>query len=68
MIESSAITIKLPDEQLSKLKEMAGKLGVTPEALIRLSVDELLARPDSTFEEAATKVLEKNAELYRRLA
>ena len=62
------ITIRLPDERLSRLREIADTLGITPEELVRLSVAELLAKPDDAFEEAARRVLEKNAELYERLA
>ncbi len=64
----NAITITLPDERLLKLREMADGFGVTPEESVRLSVEDLLTRPDRAFEEATRKVLEKNAELYRRLA
>ena len=63
----NVITITLPEERLLKLKEMADSLGVTSEELVRLSIDDLLTRPDRAFEEATRKVLEKNAELYRRL-
>lgn len=64
----NTITITLPDERLLKLKEMADSFGVTSEELIHLSIEDLLTRPDRAFEEATRKVLEKNAELYRRLA
>ena len=53
---------------MQRLREVASRLGVSPEDLARMSVEELLARPDEKFEEAARHVLEKNAELYRRLA
>ena len=64
----SAITINLSEERMERLREIASRLGVSPEDLARTSVEELLARPDEKFEEAARHVLEKNAELYRRLA
>ena len=64
----NAITITLSDERLLKLTKMADSLGITTEELVRLSVEDLLSRPDQAFEEATKKVLEKNAELYRRLA
>jgi PAS domain-containing protein len=67
-MKMNVITITLPDERLLKLKEMAEIFGVTPEELVRLSVEDMLTRPDRAFEEATRKVLEKNAELYRRLA
>jgi predicted transcriptional regulator len=67
-VEMTAITITLPDDRLLKLKEMAMEIGVTPEELVRVSIEELLAKPEDTFNQAVTYVLKKNAELYRRLA
>jgi len=64
----SAITINLSEERMRQLREVAARLGVSPEDLARVSIEELLAKPDEKFEEAARHVLEKNAELYRRLA
>ena len=64
----SSITIEMTEERLARLKEVAARLGVSPEDLARMGVEELLANPDEKFEEAARYVLEKNAELYRRLA
>ena len=62
------ITITLPEDRLAKLREIAARLNVTPEDLARVSIEELLTRPDETFKEAAEYVLQKNSELYRRLA
>ncbi len=64
----STITIALPDERMRALQAAAARLGISPEDLVRVSVEELLAQPDEQFERAAQHVLEKNAELYRRLA
>ena len=64
----TTITIGLPDERALRLREMAARLGVSPEDLVRVSVEELLARPDEEFERAVHYVLKKNADLYRRLA
>ena len=64
----SSITIELPEERLQKLREMAAELGVTPEELIRASIEGLLNRPDDQFRQAAEYVLKKNSDLYRRLA
>ena len=64
----STITITVSDDRLVKLKEVAGRFNITAEDLVRVSIDELLARPDEAFEKAASHVLNKNSELYRRLA
>ena len=62
------VVIELSKEEETRLKEVAGPLGVTPEDLARAALNDLLARPAEDFEAAARKVLEKNDELYRRLA
>ena len=64
----SSITINLADEQLARLQEIAERFGLSAEQLARISIEELLARPDDKFERAADYVLKKNEELYRRLA
>jgi len=64
----TAFTLTLREDRLLKLREMAERLGVPPEDLVRISVEELLKRPDEAFGSAADYVLKKNADLYRRLA
>jgi predicted transcriptional regulator len=44
------ITIALPDDRVLKLKEIASRLSVSPEELVRASVEELLSQPDETFQ------------------
>jgi antitoxin FitA len=41
---------------------------LAPEEFLRRRIEQLLEQPDDQFREAAAYVLEKNAELYRRLA
>jgi antitoxin FitA len=50
------------------LAELAAKVGRSPEELLREQIVRWLQRPDDGFAAAATYVLQKNAELYRRLA
>ncbi len=64
----TTLVITLSDDRLSKLKEIATYLGVSPEDLVRASVEELVTRPEDAFERIVEYVLDKNAELYRRLA
>ena len=44
------ITIALPDDRVLKLKEIASCLSVSPEELVRASVEDLLSQPDETFQ------------------
>ncbi len=64
----TTITVALPDDRVSQLKTVATRLGLTPEDLVRVSIEELLSRSDEDFERALSYVLKKNTELYRRLA
>lgn len=62
------ITVQLPAERMARLQERAAQLGVSLEQLVQLSIEELLSQPDEQFQKAAEYVLQKNAELYRRLS
>jgi len=64
----NAITVTLSDDRLAQLQEMATRFQVSPEELVRVGVEELLAQPDDVFQRVVAAVLKKNAELYRRLA
>ena len=64
----STLEVKLTDEIAIQLQEAAQRLGVTPEELLRISLEEKLAQLDADFNHAADYVLAKNAELYERLA
>jgi hypothetical protein len=64
----ATITISISEENFVQLKAVAAKYAVKPEELLRLSLDELLKRPESDFRKALSKVATKNEELYRRLA
>jgi predicted transcriptional regulator len=61
------ITIDLPPEQYERLAELARREGLTAEEFARRELAGMLTR-DAAFQAAAGYVLEKNAELYRRLA
>ena len=62
------IAIDLPPSQAEKLRDEAHRLGVEPQELALAAVRDFIARPESDFEAAAAYVLDKNRELYRRLA
>jgi hypothetical protein len=64
----TTITIALTEERAQKPKEFSSRFHVSPEDLVRLSLEEILTRPDDAFQRAAEYVIAKNAELYRRLS
>jgi len=64
----TTITVSLSEAHLQQLQEKAARLRLTPEELVRVSIEEALARPDEQFGKALERVLNKNSELYRRLA
>ena len=64
----TTIAIPLSDDRVAQLRQWAEQAGLAPEEFLRRRVEQLLDRPDEQFHKAAAHVLEKNAELYRRLA
>jgi hypothetical protein len=64
----TTITIPLSEERLAQLRVWAEQAGLSSEEFLRRRVEQLLDQPDESFRQAATYVLQKNAELYRRLA
>ena len=64
----STLTIALSEERLRKLEEIARRFQIAPEELVRVSIEELLSLPEEDFRRALDLVLNKNAELYQRLA
>ncbi|MCH8874091.1 DNA-binding protein [candidate division KSB1 bacterium] len=62
------LTISLPEEVAAQLKDASKKIGIKPEDLVLVSLQEKLANLDSEFTDAMKYVLRKNAELYKRLA
>ena len=62
------LAIELSDQQAERLRKEAARLGVEPEQLALAAVADLFAAEGPDFDSAAQRVLEKNRELYRRLA
>jgi hypothetical protein len=61
------LALQVPDEIATTIEHAASERGVSVEDLVRMSVEEKLAR-DAEFENATRLTLQKNAELYKRLA
>ena len=62
------LAFELPPAQGDRLRAEAARLGLSPEDLARAALTDLLGTPDAEFEAVATRVVEKNRELYKRLA
>ena len=63
-----SLELQLPEPTASKLREAAERLSVSPEQLSILSIEEKLAQLEDQLRGSAEYVLQKNADLYRRLA
>jgi len=63
-----SLEVQIEEPTIDRLEAAAEKLGITPEELFRLSVEEKLARLDESFRAAVDEVITKNSELYKRLA
>ena len=64
----TAITIDLPDNYFQTLQELADKYGISIDVLLRSSLEGWITAQSADFVDAADYVLEKNDELYKRLA
>ena len=62
------IAIELNQTQTERLQSIAAFLGVNAEELAQAAVADLVSAGADDFEAAAARVLQKNRELYRRLA
>jgi antitoxin FitA len=62
------LPVELTDSQMETLRARAKSLGISTEQLASAAVADLVAQPAADFERAASQILSKNAELYRKLA
>jgi len=54
------LTITITEERLLQLKEKAERLGVTPDDLVSVSIEEMLTPPEDALKQAVDYVLTKN--------
>ncbi len=64
----NTITLNINDERFQKLQATASRLGISVEELVLVGIDNLLTEKGESFQNAMEYVLNKNAELYKRLA
>ena len=62
------LELQLPEQTASKLQKAAERLCVSVEQLSILSIEEKLAELEKEFGRSTEYVLQKNADLYRRLS
>jgi hypothetical protein len=62
------LELHLPEQTASKLQEAAERLSVSPEQLSIQSIEEKLSQFEEEFRRSTEYALQKNADLYRRLA
>lgn len=61
-------TVTLSEERLQRLQNLAGQLNIPMEELLRVSFEELIARPQEDFQKALEYILGTYKDLYKRLA
>ena len=52
---------------MRRLEALGKREGLTVEQMVRLGIHDFIGQPDDAFHAATKQVMEKNAELYRRL-
>jgi hypothetical protein len=62
------ILLELDEEQSQRLERVARELEVDANELAKAAINDLVSRPADDFDRAVRHVLDKNHELYRRLA
>ena len=62
------ISLQLDEEQSRRLEEVARELKVDARELAKAAINDLVSRPTEDFDRVLQYVLDKNHELYRRLA
>ncbi len=63
-----SISLQLNEEQSQRIEELARKLSISSTELAIAAINDLVSRPADDFERAVRYVLDKNRELYQRLA
>lgn len=64
----ATLTISFSDEEMRRLEVLGKREGLTVEQMVRLGINDFIGQPDESFRTAAKRVMEKNADLYRRLS
>ena len=64
----SELMIEISQEADQKMRELAQRLGTTAEALASASLADMVCDSQHEVEEAISRTVQKNHELYKRLS
>ena len=64
----TSITLNLSDLQIQKIQKKAEQLEISVEDCVKIGIDQWLTDVQPDFSKSADYVLNKNRELYQRLA
>ncbi len=64
----ASVTIELSEERLQALQDLAKSQNIPLDILLRSSLESWLSAQQADFQDATNYVLNKNTELYQRLA
>ena len=64
----TTIKVELEDTKASLLREKAKKYGLQLDQFVTASIEDIISQPDAEFDAIVKRVLNKNTELYKRLA
>lgn len=67
-ISAMRLSVELTPALEAQLAAVAARLNISVEDLAAAALRDLLTQREADFQAAASRVLEKNRELYRRLA
>lgn len=62
------LAVNLSEDLFEHLFDLANRVNTTPQELARAVIEDAVRRPSEEFEQILEKLLQKNAELYQRLA
>jgi len=67
-IRRMKISIEITEAQKHQLEELARRFGLPAEQLASVAIQDLLTHDQAEFEAIVERILQKNAELYKRLS
>ena len=66
--EMTTITIQVTNEESARMDQIAESTGIRKEDLLKASVRDLVAGPSEDFQNLTQSIIEKNKDLYKKLA